>query len=187
MAEQLPWKPIIIERFKKANPSGMEKEYYPGWNALLTTTFNADDGFIVAPVTYPLGEKQSIDFTLEYQVEFDFYPVLLVEIKAPSLFRNSFHRQEADDQIRKRFKGCLADCPLKTLKAISAFGTIVCIYEASKETRTITPPYIPRSNEYVTDDPPQSQWSENILEPLSSQRINTVFNEIKFQCKNLNK
>ncbi|KAF8446711.1 hypothetical protein BGX38DRAFT_1270875 [Terfezia claveryi] len=62
------------------------------------------------------------------------HPVFFVEIKASNHIRHMSTRKDADLQMRERFEELFDDVKVETLYGISALGTKLCIYTASKET-----------------------------------------------------
>jgi len=178
-----PWKGLILDRFLSANENGQEKEYYPPYNLLLYTQFPPTENYIVAPVTYPLSNKESIDFTIEYVIEMNNKPVFVLEVKPPRTLHNRSSRSDADKQIRRRLADIIDECPIDTLRGISAFGTFVAFYSASKITWSISPPAIIESSTVIIDTAPIEMWNDNnILDAECAIRVYNLFNEIKLQC-----
>ncbi|KAJ3093307.1 hypothetical protein HDU96_002385 [Phlyctochytrium bullatum] len=178
----LPWHPNVVARFRQASIVGTEKEYYPCYSALLSTIFRVEDGFIVCPVTYPLQTNESVDFVLEYQVEMMGKPVLIVELKPHRSLDDDSARAAADVQIRTRFNSLLRQCPLNVMKGISAFGTSVCVYEASKTTRTVTPPRIAAHEELLSDTAPRERWNMEVLHRDGAQQLWQMLVQLREEC-----
>ncbi|KXN66156.1 hypothetical protein CONCODRAFT_24202, partial [Conidiobolus coronatus NRRL 28638] len=134
-----PWPQWLIHAFTRVTVNTNEKLYYPAYNMLLCEHFKGEDGYLVSPVTYPVAERASVDFVVEYAVFRYGDPILILEVKAPSRLKDKSARHEADDQIRQRYESLLDSCPINKLRAISAFGTMLAFYEADKISSRITP------------------------------------------------
>jgi len=174
-----PWEGLILNRFLSADKNRQEKEYYPPYNLLLYTHFPPTEDFIVAPVTYPLGNRESIDFTIGYVIERNNMPVFVLEVKPPI--------SDADRQLRRRLNDMVGDCPIDVLHGISAFGTSVAFYNVNKLIGSINPPAIEGSETIVTDTAPIDRWSNNLLNAECANRIDDLFNEIKMLCRSISR
>lgn len=148
---------------------------------LLTEFFPAKDGYSVAPVAQPLGESQSIDFTVEYIVERNAKPIMFLEIKPPSTFGKRSARKEADVQMRKRFGQLFDDCPdfINELYGLSAFGTKIAYYKLDFRQGTITPPKIPDDITYLIDTAPCHWWENDIMHPNGVKKFLDIVSNIK--------
>lgn len=181
-----PWKGIILNRFISAKNNTYEKEYYPPYNALLYTHFPPSENYIVAPVTHPLGNTESIDLAVEYVIEMDNHPVFLLEVKSASSLDNKSSRTDADLQMRKRLGDMIESCPLDVLHGVIAFGTKIAFYSANRRTQTIDPPEIPRSTTWVIDTAPIERWENNdVLRSEGALRLEALFASIKNECLKL--
>lgn len=56
------WPEWLKTLFCRVNNNAEEKEYYPAYNMLLTFYFPGELGYAIAPVTYPVSSRESIDF-----------------------------------------------------------------------------------------------------------------------------
>ncbi|KXN64859.1 hypothetical protein CONCODRAFT_44957 [Conidiobolus coronatus NRRL 28638] len=175
----------IKNRFKIIKRGNIEKDYYPPYNILLTEYFPAYEGYSVAPVAQPVGERDSIDFTVEYVVECNAKPVMFLEIKAPDDFEKDSKRQEADEQMRRRFRQLIDDCPdfINKLYGLSAFGTKMAYYTLDTEERKITPLKIKDDDIYIKDTAPKKWWDSDMLQQGGEQRFLEVVEEIKARCR----
>lgn len=179
-----PWEGLLLNRFLSSDRDGQEKEYYPPYNLLLYTHFPPAENFIVAPVTHPLSNRESIDFTIEYVIEMDNRPIFVLEVKPPRSLNNSSSRSDADWQMRRRLRDIIDECPLDTLHGISAFGTFVAVYSADKTSRLIQPPAITDNVNFIVDTSPKERWIENhILDRECASKIDALFDHIKTQCR----
>lgn len=164
----------------------MEKDYYPPYNKLLNYLFPPDSPFTVSPQSYPVRDAQSFDFYVEYHILVrENVVVFILEIKSGPRLPSLGARQEADDQIRR----CLLDltdlCPLPKLRAVSAFGTQLCFYEAETihEGIAIRPSQIRNDNPDISlDTAPRERWNCDVLEATGAERLRTVVEEIVADC-----
>lgn len=176
----------IIEAFECIPHNSLEKEYYGPYNKLLYTEFPELE-YTVSPQSYPLPEsRDSIDFVVEYMVLKENKPVLIVEIKAESKFSLKSSRKEADRQIRTRLSDIGELFLTEKPKAISAFGTKICIYEYNRENEVISPEYIEEDNKIMKDVAPKSRWNIDILNREDGYMLHNVFMEIKHECETPN-
>ncbi|KXN68584.1 hypothetical protein CONCODRAFT_22799, partial [Conidiobolus coronatus NRRL 28638] len=83
--------------------------------------------FTIAPQAYPYASRESVDFVVEYTIEYKNLPVFILEIKPSNTLKYYSKREEADTQIRRRIKDLSVDCPIDTLYGISAFGEQISI------------------------------------------------------------
>ena len=77
------------------------------------------------------------------------------------------------------------NCPLKTLHAITAIGTMLCFYSVDTENphARIQPTAIRRFDpEVVNDVAPEDRWAYDILGPSGEERFRAVVEEIKTHC-----
>jgi hypothetical protein len=187
MQQQDYWPERLIQLFRRANPNGMEKEYYPAYNILLTRVFTFDEGFVVAPVTEPLESKMSIDFTVGYQyiVEENNKPIFFVEVKAAHLLTSKATRKNADRQMRERFEYLFDQCPIDVLYGVSAFGAHICVYYATKQEGVIHPIIIEDHANLIVDAAPIDRWDIDIFDVNGRNRLNEIFALIKDMCANL--
>ena len=179
------WPESVIKRFKQVNIYGDEKEFYPPYNKLLCTQFPPDSEFTVAPVTYPINTRESIDFVIEYVVCIDNYPIFILEIKAEKNLNLLSSRTNADIQMRKRLLDLQDKCPINILHGVSAFGNKITFYAYDKNSNQILPKLIPENLDSLVDTAPVERWKYNILENNTYIQMKQVFDNIKTDCSKL--
>lgn len=173
------WTDRIVQRFKIIPLNPRENDYYAPYNKLLNYVFPPDTDFTVVPQSYPVPEsRDSIDFVIEYLIEIQNRPVLILEIKSPNSIKFLSKRQEADNQIRRRLRDIVDLCPLERLYGVSAFGTDICIYNIDKNYEII-PERIPEDRKKIIDTAPRGQWSIDILTQEGSSMLEDIFSYIK--------
>lgn len=173
------WSDNILQRFNSIPANPRENDYYAPYNKLLNYIFPPDTEFTVVPQSYPVPEsRDSIDFVIEYLIEVQNKPVLILEIKSPSNIKFLSKRQEADNQIRRRLRDIADLCPLDKLYGISAFGTDIRAYNIDKN-YDILPERIPEDQKRIIDTAPKDQWNIDILTLEGSKVLEDIFNYVK--------
>jgi len=124
------WSEHIDAHFQEVPSNPLEKDYYPPYNKLLNYLFPPDSPFTVSPQSYPIWDAQSVDFNVEYHILLEHVVVFLLEVKSDPRITSLGARQEADNQIHHCLLELTGLCPLPKLRAVSAFGTQLCFYEA---------------------------------------------------------
>jgi len=125
MAES-QWPHHVVKRFQTVPPNPRENDFYAPYNKLLHTLFPPDSEFTVAPERYPFSQSHD-SIAFEYTIYFGGGPVLLVQMKEPGRIYLPSAREEADKQARFRLLDPTPMCPLRTLRAFSAFGTSILL------------------------------------------------------------
>ncbi|KAJ3396308.1 hypothetical protein HDU92_003367 [Lobulomyces angularis] len=91
-------------------PNPRKNDFHAPYNKLLCTEFDITRKYSVAPQAYPqLNTKSTIDFFVEYTIEVNIEPVLLLEINSPSVLKFASSRQEADEQLHNH---CIEPLPI---------------------------------------------------------------------------
>jgi len=109
----------------------------------------------------------------------------MVEIKHPNDFVYDSNREEADLQLRRRFRDCANNLRIPILHGVSAFGTKLAFYRYHKATRQLEPRRISPDPDILTDTAPREWWSHDILEEDGANRFRAVVDEIKAMSANL--
>jgi hypothetical protein len=173
------WTNKIVERFNSIPPNPRENDYYAPYNKLLNSVFPVDTDFTVVPQSYPVPDsRESIDFVVEYLVEFQNKPVFVLEIKSPGNLSLLSKRQEADNQIRRRLRDIVDLCPLDKLYGASAFGTKLCIYNINKD-YDVYPEHVVDHPTKLLDTAPTSRWNTDILTGEGSAKLAKIFDYVK--------
>ncbi|KAJ3552168.1 hypothetical protein NP233_g12945 [Leucocoprinus birnbaumii] len=109
-------------------------------------------------------------------------PVLFVEIKAYRALEQLSAREEADGQMRGRFREFVVagdTVALPVLYGLSAFGPRFCVYSYTQATRVIEPVAVPRDAESVSDVAPKERWECSLLDAVGEARFREVVDGIK--------
>ncbi|KAF9537159.1 hypothetical protein CPC08DRAFT_771358 [Agrocybe pediades] len=131
----------ILKAFDRIPHDAPEAAFYGPWNSVLFHFFNIKEGYTISP-QYPVitGERNAIDFVVALTVQ-----------------RDDFH-VNADDQMHQHFYQLYDnDIPPK-LYGISAFGSQCCTYQLDKDTGSVHPTELPRSQEKLGDLAPRELW-----------------------------
>ncbi|KAF9087111.1 hypothetical protein BGX27_003009 [Mortierella sp. AM989] len=174
-----PW-PAVLGRILDRIPFyGVEELWYPPYCTLLATVFTVVDGYVVAPVTFPKHNTQSMDLAIEYLVQNEEgVPVLGMVIKRASDIELVHSRTEADRQVRERFAAISS--PLPRFHIISAIGKRCCVYTFDSTTGTITPQRIVPTNSAIVEDlAPADRWNIDLGRLDGRLALNTVFDDVK--------
>ncbi|KAJ7444985.1 hypothetical protein B0H11DRAFT_2203500 [Mycena galericulata] len=177
-----PWPKTVMNPFEALPHEGVrDTDFYGPYNKLLYHLFPANTNFVVSPGAYPPHHDATcataaVEFTLFY----NHMPVLLLQIKAPDLLKWTSAREEADTESRRRLRDLAPLCPLSKLYAISAFGTKLRFYVASRNEGLVidppAPPVHPRT--LVTESIPSSRWNSDILEEEGANLLKHAVAEI---------
>ncbi|KFH61722.1 hypothetical protein MVEG_12438 [Podila verticillata NRRL 6337] len=190
-----PWNTRINRKFARIVAGSQEKEYYTPYDALLHEVFPINEGYFVSPQVYPLKDRKSVDFGVEYEIGFENpgddnavdTPVMLLEIKKSTHIIDDSTRREADSQVRERFTAMRGSLKVPTLIVISALGTRCCIYRYTWATGVVVPPMIiPQNPRYSEDLAPQEWWNIDIATLDGRLQLNRVFDEVKAMARALN-
>ncbi|KAF9081964.1 hypothetical protein BGX27_004692 [Mortierella sp. AM989] len=180
-----PW-PVHIERvFARIPLDGVEKLWYPPYCTLLTAVFTFNEGYMLAPQTYPVHNTRSKDLDIEFLIENEEgVPVLGLEIKRASDIELVQARIDADRQVRSRFNTITS--PLPRFHIISAIGTRCCVSTYDRNTRAVTPLRIAPTNPSVMEDlAPFERWNIDIATYEGMQALNACFNDVKIMASSL--
>ncbi|KAJ3379268.1 hypothetical protein HDU92_006782 [Lobulomyces angularis] len=178
------WNENVVKRFRSVPPNPRENDFHAPYNKLLCTEFDITGKYSVAPQAYPQpNTKSTIDFFVEYTIEVNDEPVLLLEITIPSLLKFISSREEADEQIRKRLKDIGPLCPLGNLYGVSAFGTKYAIYNYMKDSRRIEPAPIPSDPNLTVDTAPIERWNKDLMEKDGALHLKELFQCVVQMCE----
>ena len=73
--------------------------------------------------------------------------------------------------MRERVENLFEDVRVETLYGISALGTKLCIYTASKETGRLLPRVVPANPGFVMERAPINRWDVDIMTSDEEQRL----------------
>jgi hypothetical protein len=189
-----PWPEYIHQTFN----AYMVNEFYDEGEAtffapltrLFYTLFYAIEGpYDIIPQFRPnplKGARERANFVPVILVEVNRRPVFFLEIKDPVSLPYESRRQEADEQMRRKFKelGPLSEIP--TLYGVCAFGTRLAFYEYDSVTRDIQPAEITPPDPYVTVDvAPIERWDSDVLQQEGADRLKDIVQRVKDMCADI--
>ncbi|KAJ7815191.1 hypothetical protein B0H14DRAFT_2375542 [Mycena olivaceomarginata] len=172
-----PWPNTIIQPFDTVPITALDVDYYGPYNKLLYHLFPADTNFVVSPGTYPRHSPCSS--AVEFTVFYNDMPVLLLQVNSPDTLRWPSAREQADAESRRRLRDLRPLCPLlPKLYAVSAFGTKLRFYAATKTEGVIPPvsPCDPRTA--FADTNPPNRWNSDVLEEEGANLLKQSVAEI---------
>ncbi|KAF8430026.1 hypothetical protein EV426DRAFT_1357 [Tirmania nivea] len=183
----MPLPDTISEVFDLARQDGERDEsmFYGPYNVLLNYLFPFEEKYVVVPQYKRPAQIKSVDFTTIFLVRRNQHPVFFVEVKSSGSLHHISSREEADLQMRERFKKLFDDVQIKILYGVSAMGTKLCIYSLNKETRRLLPNVIPSDPEIVTDTAPIDRWDVDIMTPEGEGRLRQVVDHVRTMCVEL--
>jgi hypothetical protein len=161
-----------------------ESVFYGPYTRLLYTLFSLDGPFEIVPQynEMQLDTQDSINFVTVFVVELNRHPVFFLEVKPPASLRLDTKREDADKQMRRRFRDLRADLAIPTLHGVSAFGTRLCFYRYEKESRQLQPLMIQPNLNSLTDVAPANLWNFDVLEAEGANRLRAVVDHVKQLC-----
>ncbi|KIJ48512.1 hypothetical protein M422DRAFT_205623 [Sphaerobolus stellatus SS14] len=186
-----PWQPYIHQSFESArltDPSGTnESAFYGPYTRLLYTLFSLDSDFEVIPQYKEmlLDSRDSVDFVTVFVVELNRHPVFFIEITPPAALRFESKREDADKQMRLRFRDLRSNLAILILYGVSAFGTRLCFYRYERASIKLQPPMIRSHGELLTDVAPLDRWDCDVLEVEGATRFRDVIEHVKQMCAQL--
>ncbi|KIL58578.1 hypothetical protein M378DRAFT_170396 [Amanita muscaria Koide BX008] len=106
-----------------------------------------------------------------------------MEVRPPASFPYDSKRQEADEQMRRRFRDLRQILAIPILYGISAFGTRLSFYEYDSATHVLQPEQILRSHPSILADvAPITRWDCDVLQLEGANRLRKVINQVKEMC-----
>jgi hypothetical protein len=172
MESTTTWSLAVKRSFAQARPDH-ESDYYGPYNTILHNLFPDNEGYVVCPQHKMVSYDGSVDFLSMYVVESASHPVFFMKIKPRSAVGLPSSREQADDQMRQRY-GELYRGVQYDLHSASCLGDLMCFYVRDAITKVITPRYVPRDPDFVTDSVPESLWTYNVLVPSGETKLREV-------------
>ncbi|KIL56941.1 hypothetical protein M378DRAFT_423730 [Amanita muscaria Koide BX008] len=127
--------------------------------------------------------KESIGIVAVLVVEVDRHPVFFMDVKPPISFLYDSKREEADEQMRRRFRDLRQLLAIPVLYGISAFGTRLSFYEYDPATHVLQPEQVLRSHPSILADvAPITRWDCDVLQQEGANRLRKVVNQVKEMC-----
>jgi hypothetical protein len=184
-----PWPAYIHQSFKSAilrDPSGKDESvFYAPFTRLLYTLFSVEGQYEVVPQFKSVVRQSGqggINIVTVLVVEVNRHPVLFMEIKPPAAIPHDSKREEADWQMRHRFRDLRQDLSIYTLHGISAFGTRLSFYEYDPVTHALRPEVIQSDPAYFADVAPISRWDCDVLQQEGADRLKGIVEKVKEMC-----
>ena len=193
----LPWPEFLHRYFKGCiavdieEGVGVEDDTFFGpMTRLVFTLFYAEDHpYDVSPLFRPSRSRKHPKVPT-ILVEAKQHPIFFLQIKSPGLLADGSKRQEADEQMRRKFEelGPLLNIP--TLYGVSAFGTRVAFYEYDRATRDIQPTQADGCacaeqktvNQPAAEVAPIERWDSDVLEKEGADRLKDIARRVKDMC-----
>ncbi|KAI9461965.1 hypothetical protein BJY52DRAFT_168413 [Lactarius psammicola] len=182
-----PWPEYIHQSFNSAivnDPSGRDESlFYGPFTRLLYTLFSVEGPYEIVPHFKSVGlqgSRESIDTVAVLVVEVNRRPVFFIEIRSPASLPYDSKREEADEQMRRRFRDLRQILTIPILHGISAFGTRLSFYEYDSATHVLQPEQVLRSHPSILADvAPITRWDCDVLQPEGANRLRDVVNKVK--------
>ena len=146
---------------------------------LFYTLFSPDEGpYDVKPQFRPSRSREHVKVPT-VMVEVNRHPVFFLEIKPPASLLDESKRQEADKQMRQKFKdlGPILDIP--ALYGVCVFGTRLAFYEYDRATCDIQPTEVTQPASEVA---PIERWDSDIFEKEGADRLKFIVERVKDMC-----
>jgi len=129
------------------------------------------------------GPRESIGIVAVLVVEVDRHPVFFMEIKPFASFPYDSKREEADEQMRRRFRDLRQILAIPILHGISAFGTRLSFYEYDSATHVLQPEQNLRFHPSILADvAPVTRWDCDVLQKEGANRLRDVVRKVKEMC-----
>jgi len=106
------------------------------------------------------------------------HSVLFMEIKSSGSLHHISSCEEADLQMRDRFKH-LQDVEIGTLYGVSTIGTKIYMYKLDRVSCRLSPAVIPRNPELATDTAPIDRWNVDIMTLEGEEKLCRIVQQIK--------
>ncbi|KAK2467141.1 hypothetical protein APHAL10511_000690 [Amanita phalloides] len=182
-----PWPEYIHQSFNSAIISDLsgrdESVFYGPFTRLLYTLFSIDGPYEIVPQFKSVALQGSQDVVAVLVVEVNRHPVFFTEIKPPASFSYDSRREEADEQMRRRFRDLRQILAIPILHDISAFGTRLSFYEYDSATHVLQPEQVLRSHPSIlVDVAPVTRWDCDVLHQEGADRLRNVVNQVKDMC-----
>ena len=185
-----PWPKCIHMTFDaaKANdfPGYGAATFFGPFTKLFYHLFSIDGPYFIDPQfksEAPRGSQERADFVPVLLVKVKQRPVFFLEIEHPSSLPSQSKREEADEQMRCKFRDLGLKTTIPTLYGVSAFGTHLSFYQYDLATGDIHPSKIlgPDASEIA----PMSHWDYDVLQQEEADRLRDVITRAMEMCAHL--
>ena len=182
-----PWPEYIHRSFNSAiisDPSGRDESvFYGPFTRLLCTLFSVDGPYEIVPQFKSValqGAQESINVVAVLVVGVNRHPIFFMEIKPPASLPYDSKREEADEQMRRRFRDLRQILAIPILHGISAFGTRLSFYEYDSATHVLQPEQVLQSHPSILAEvAPITRWDCDVLHQEGANRLRQVVNQVK--------
>jgi hypothetical protein len=187
---QPQWPEFLLRSFDSAivsDPAGADESvFYGPYTRVLYHLLSVEGDFEIVPQFRSQQSQESIDIVTVLVVKVARHPVFFIEVKPPASFPYDSKREEADSQMRRRFRDLRINLAIPTLYGVSAFGTRLSFYEYNKDAQTLQPALIiPTDGTILTDVAPADRWDCDMLRREGADRFKDVFARVKQMCANV--
>ena len=173
----------IYEVLKFANdiPETHASQLYQPYYVLLNCLFPPEEGYMILPKYKPPTQSRLVDFKGIYTIKQKSHVVFLLEVKSSEDLGHISSRQEADSQMREKFRHVFGAVSVGMLYGACAMGTKICIYKLHMMSRQLFPfeSTIPSNPELVTDTAPVEWWNIDLLTPEGQGQLCKIVQHIK--------
>ncbi|KAN0140893.1 hypothetical protein V8E53_001337 [Lactarius tabidus] len=190
-----PWPENIHMSFNAAIANDMyghgAATFFGPFTKLFYTLFSIYGPYDIVPQFKPEdpqggSPERADDFVPVLLVEVDQHPVFFLEINHPVSLPYQPKREEADEQMRRKFRDLGPRLAIPTLHGVSAFGTRLAFYEYDLATRVIQPTEITQSDPSLTADVvPMSCWDSDVLQQEGADQLKDVVRKVKDMCAHM--
>ncbi|KAF8817633.1 hypothetical protein BYT27DRAFT_7074162, partial [Phlegmacium glaucopus] len=160
-----------------------ESLFYGPFTRLLYTLFSVEGPYEIVPQFKSValhGPRENIYIGAVLVVEVSRHPVFFMQIKPPASFPYDSKREEADEQMRRKFRDLRQILAIPILYGISAFGTRLSFYEYNSATQVLQPEQVLRSYPCILADmAPITRWDCDVLQQEGANRLRDVVNKVK--------
>jgi hypothetical protein len=172
------WPENIHRSFKVCG--GEESMFFGPLTRLMYTLFPLDGPYEFMPL-FKNWYQDSSDLIPVLVVTVNRHPVFFIDIKPLASLLDGSKREEADEQMRRRFSDLSQELTIPTLHGVSAFGSRrLSFYEYDAATSNLQPEQVPRTHGSVPADvAPISRWDYDVLEPEGANRLKDVVKKVK--------
>ncbi|TEB33095.1 hypothetical protein FA13DRAFT_185658 [Coprinellus micaceus] len=194
----------VLSAFRLLPPKAGVGLYTGPWNKLLSSVFPPDSPYTVTPREYlsvtatkeqsGLGdidpEHQPHLSSMQFEVQFESLPILLVLVSASAIVDVDLARRLADEEVRRQVDSLIELCPLPTLRTITAFGHYMCTYTCDtapeSSDRHIQPPLaVVDSENRPADTAPRERWNSDFLTEDGQRAFLDTVSKIREECQKL--
>ena len=103
-----------------------------------------------------------------------------MEIKPPSALLDNSKREEADEQMRRRFRDLGPVSTIPTLHGVSACGNHLSFYEYDAATSNVQPEQVSQTPcSAIADVVPMSRFDCDVLKPERANQLRDVVKKVK--------